>query len=87
MPTANVTSPATDTFVTGSVVAARLSRASLEGLDPVLWPLLAGQQFFVKLADGGWHPQGCRLGLCECFEYSELLAPVARGSSARVAAV
>lgn len=87
MPIAPTTSPATDTFVTGSVVAARLARASVESLDPVLWPLLTGQQFFVKLADGRWHPQGCQMGLCECFEYGELLAPVARGASARMAAV
>jgi hypothetical protein len=85
MPTASASSPATDTFVTGSVVAARLSRASVENLDPVLWPLLKGQQFFVKHADGRWHPQGCQLGLCECFEYTDLLGPVARGTSARPA--
>lgn len=85
MRTATVSSPATDPFGIGSVVAARLSRSSLEGLDPVLWPLLAGQQFFVKLADGGWHPQGCQLGLYECFEYSELLGAVPRGSSTRPA--
>ena len=73
------TAIATDTFITGSVVAAKLARETLEAFDPVLRPLLAGQQFFVKLADGRWHPQGCQLGLCQCFEFSELLAPVARG--------
>jgi hypothetical protein len=73
------TAIATDPFVTGSVVAAKLARESLEGFDPVLRSLLAGQQFFVKLADGRWHPQGCQLGLRQCFAFSELLAPVARG--------
>jgi hypothetical protein len=76
---------AMDTFTTGSIVAAKLARETLEGFDPVLRPLLAGQQFFVKLADGRWHPQGCQMGLCQCFEFSELLGPVARGSSARAA--
>jgi hypothetical protein len=74
MPTAT----AKDSFATGSVVAARLARETLESFDPVLRPLLAGQQFFVKLADGRWHPQGCQLGLCQCFDYSQLLAPVQR---------
>ena len=69
MPTAIVT----DTFITGSVVAAKLARETLEAFDPVLRPLLAGQQFFVKLADGRWKPQGCQLGLgCCCFEFSDL---------------
>ncbi len=68
-----------DSFATGSIVVARLARATLEGVDPVLRSLLGGQQFFVKLADGRWHPQGCQLGLCQCFEYRELEAPVARG--------
>jgi hypothetical protein len=72
---------AMDTFTTGSIVAAKLARETLEGFDPVLRPLLAGQQFFVKLADGRWHPQGCQMGLCQCFEFSELLGPVARGSA------
>jgi hypothetical protein len=75
MPTAT----ATDTFTTGSVVAAKLARETLASCDPVVRPLLAGQQFFVKLADGRWHPQGCQLGLCQCFEFNELLSPVARG--------
>jgi hypothetical protein len=73
------TASALDTFVTGSIVAARLARETLESFDPVLRPLLAGQQFFVKLADGGWHPQGCQLGLCRCFEFADLQAPVQRG--------
>lgn len=70
---------ATDTFVTGSVVAAKLARETLETFDPVLRPLLSGQQFFVKLADGRWHPQGCQLGLCQCFDFSQLLGAVHRG--------
>lgn len=76
---------ALDTYVTGSVVAATLARETLESFDPVLRPLLSGQQFFVKLSDGRWHPQGCRMGLCECFDFSDLLGPVARGVVHRVA--
>jgi hypothetical protein len=67
---------ATDTFVTGSVVAASLAPQAFDGFDPVLRRLLAGQQFFVKLADGRWRPQGCQLGLgCRCFEFSDLRDP------------
>jgi hypothetical protein len=76
---------ATDPFATGSVVAAKLARETLEGFDPVLRPLLTGQQFFVKLADGRWHPQGCQLGLRRCFDFCELLTPVARGNTPRAA--
>lgn len=76
---------ALDPYVTGSVVAARLSQATLEGFDPVMRPLLTGQQFFIKLADGRWHPQGCQMGLCQCFDFSELLAPVERGFERRAA--
>jgi hypothetical protein len=70
---------APDPYTTGSVVAAKLARETVESFDPVLRPLLAGQQFFVKLADGRWHPQGCQLGLCQCFDFSDLLAPVHHG--------
>ena len=76
---------ATDSYATGSVVAAKLARETLEGFDPVLRPLLTGQQFFVKHGDGRWHPQGCQLGLCQCFAFSELLGPVARGFAPRAA--
>lgn len=69
--------PATDTYVPGSVVAASLAPQAVSGFDPVLRRLLAGQQFFVKQADGRWRPQGCMLGLgCRCFEFSELKDPV-----------
>ena len=69
-----------DTFVTGSVVAASLQPGATDCFDPVLRRLLAGQQFFGKLADGRWRPQGCQLGLgCQCFQFSDLLEPVARG--------
>lgn len=69
-----------DTFTTGSVVAAALVPQAMERFDPVLRRLLAGPQFFVKLADGSWRPQGCQLGLgCHCFHFSELLEPVGRG--------
>ena len=67
---------ATDTYVTGSVVAASLTPQACDGFDPVLRRLLAGPQFFVKQADGRWRPQGCQLGLgCRCFEFSELRDP------------
>ena len=70
---------AIDTYVTGSVVAASLVPQAMDSFDPVLRRLLAGQQFFVKLADGRWRPQGCQLGLgCCCFSFSDLQAPVAR---------
>jgi len=70
---------ATDTFVTGSVVAASLAPQAVGMFDPVLRRLLAGQQFFVKLADGRWTPQGCQLGLgCRCFEFADLQHPVER---------
>ena len=69
-------SPATDLYVTGSVVAASLAPQAADGFDPVLRRLLAGQQFFVKLADGRWRPQGCQLGLGCCgFEFSDLRDP------------
>ena len=68
---------ATDTFVTGSVVAASLTPQAVDSFEPVLRRLLAGQQFFVKLADGRWKPQGCQLGLgCHCFEFSDLRDPI-----------
>jgi hypothetical protein len=70
---------ATDTYVTGSVVAASLDPLAVDTFDPVLRRLLAGQQFFVKLADGRWKPQGCQLGLgCHCFEFADLQHPVQR---------
>ena len=70
---------ATDTFVTGSVVAASLAPQAVDMFDPVLRRLLAGQQFFVKLADGRWKPQGCQLGLgCLCVEFADLQHPVER---------
>lgn len=69
---------ATDTFATGSVVAACLQPQAVDCFDPVLRRLLKGQQFFVKLADGRWKPQGCQLGMSCCFEFGDLLSPVAR---------
>jgi hypothetical protein len=69
---------ATDTYVTGSIVAASLMPKATDSFDPVLRRLLAGQQFFVKLADGRWCPQGCQFGLPCHFDFSDLLAPVAR---------
>jgi hypothetical protein len=67
-----------DTFVPGSVVAASLAPQAVTGFDPVLRRLLGGPQLFVKLADGHWRPQGCQLGLASCFNFEDLLAPVAR---------
>ncbi|HVE52316.1 MAG TPA: hypothetical protein VNB23_02905 [Ramlibacter sp.] len=69
---------ALDQYVTGSVVAASLAPQAVDGFDPVLRRLLKGQQFFVKLSDGRWRPQGCQLGLSCCFQYSDLLEPVQR---------
>ncbi|RYY92327.1 MAG: hypothetical protein EOO24_29310 [Comamonadaceae bacterium] len=69
---------ATDTFSTGSVVAAALSPQAADMFDPVLRRLLAGTQNFVKQADGRWRPCGCQLGLARCFDYADLMAPVAR---------
>ncbi|HEX7891992.1 MAG TPA: hypothetical protein VF522_21770 [Ramlibacter sp.] len=68
-----------DTFVPGNVVVAALLPQAVHSFDPVLRRLLAGQQFFVKLEDGRWRPQGCALGLgCCCFEFSDLQAPELR---------
>jgi hypothetical protein len=69
---------AIDIYVTGAVVAASLAPESVQGFDPVLRCLLRGQIEFVKMANGRWRPRGCQLGLARCFEFSELLAPVAR---------
>jgi hypothetical protein len=69
---------ASDTFVTGTVVAARLAPEMVDTFDPIMRRLLCGQQFFVKLADGRWCPQGCSLGLPAHFDFSDLLAPVPR---------
>lgn len=74
----SIMATATDTFVPGSIVAASLAPQATCSFDPVLRRLLAGQQFFVKLADGRWRPQGCALGLACCFEFSDLQAPVLR---------
>jgi len=70
---------ASDTFVTGTVVAATLAPDAVGSLDPVLRRLMCGKQFFVKLADGRWCPQGCQLGLPCHFDFSQLQAPVPRG--------
>lgn len=69
---------AIDNYVTGSIVAASLAPRAVEGFDPVLRRLLAGQIEFVKMANGRWRPQGCQLGMARCFEFGELLAPVPR---------
>jgi hypothetical protein len=68
----------TDTFATGSVVAASLEPQAVQRCDPWLRRLLRGPQFFVKMADGRWCPQGCQLGKACNFDFSDLLEPVAR---------
>jgi hypothetical protein len=68
----------TDTYAPGSVVAASLEPQAVQRCDPWLRRLLHGPQFFVKMADGRWRPQGCQLGKACCFDYSDLLEPVAR---------
>jgi hypothetical protein len=70
---------ATDTYVTGSVVAASLAPQAVDDCDPCLRRLLTGPQFFVKKADGRWCPQGCQLGMAACFEFSDLREAVLRG--------
>lgn len=70
---------ATDTFDTGSSVAASLDPQTFDRFDPVLRRLLAGTQVFIKQADGRWRPRGCQLGLARCFEFSELQHAVPRG--------
>ena len=69
---------ATDTYATGSVVAASLVPQVVDGCEPWLRALLTGPQFFVKQADGRWCPQGCQLGRACCFDFSELLNPQSR---------
>lgn len=69
---------AVDTYGTGAVVAASLAPEAVQGFDPVLRRLLAGQIEFVKMANGRWRPQGCQLGLARCFEFWELMAPIPR---------
>lgn len=68
----------TDTYVTGSVVAASLAPHAVDNCDPWLRALLTGPQFFVKQADGLWCPQGCQLGKACCFEFSDLRDPTSR---------
>lgn len=67
-----------DSFATGSTVKACLAPDTLDNFDPVLRRMLCGAQHFTKQADGRWRPQGCQLGLARCFEFSDLLLPVAR---------
>ena len=68
----------TDSFATGSTVKACLAPDTLVNFDPVLRRMLCGAQEFVKQADGRWRPQGCQLGMARCFEFSDLVLPVAR---------
>ena len=76
-----MTTVVSDPFSTGSVVAATLSPEVIDDFDPVLRRMLGGTQVFIKQADGRWKPRGCQLGLARCFEFTDLLAPVARATS------
>ena len=67
-----------DSFDAGSVVAARLTPGSLGQLEPVLRRLMAGQQLFVKQADGTYRPRGSELGLPRYFQFTDLQAPALR---------
>jgi hypothetical protein len=69
-----------DSFDPGSVVAAWLTPETLGQLEPVMRRMMAGQQLFVKQADGTYRPKGSPLGLARCFEFEELegLAPRTR---------
>jgi len=69
-----------DSFDAGSVVAAWLSPATLGQLEPVLRRLMAGQQLFVKQADGTYRPRGSELGLARYFEFADLQGPALRSS-------
>ncbi len=68
-----------DPFAPGSMVAAQLAPSVRASFDPVLRSLLSGTQVFTKQADGRWRPRGCQLGLARCFDFDDLLSPVARG--------
>lgn len=71
-------SHAIDNYITGSVIAASLDPQAVASFDPVLRRLLAGQIEFVKMANGLWRPQGCHFGLARCFDFGDLMGPVAR---------
>jgi hypothetical protein len=73
-----MSSPASDTYTPGSLVAASLAPHALEAFDPVLRRLLGGTQVFIKQQDGRWRPRGCQLGLAQCFDYADLQSPAAR---------
>ena len=67
-----------DSFDSGSVIAAWLSPSILGELEPVLRRLLAGQQLFVKQADGTYRPKGCQFGLAHSFDFADLHQPTLR---------
>jgi hypothetical protein len=69
-----------DSFDAGSVVAAWLNPSALGQLDPVLRRLMAGQQLFVKQADGTYRPKGSQLGLARRFEFADLREPALRAA-------
>ena len=64
-----------DSFDSGTVVAARLSPVTLGQLEPVLRRFLCGEQLFVKQRDGTYRPKGCQLGLARSFQFGELTQP------------
>lgn len=63
---------AQDSFDPGSVIAAWLTPGALGQMEPVMRRMMAGQQVFVKQADGTYRPKGSPLGLARCFEFQEL---------------
>ena len=69
-----------DSFDAGSVVAAWLSPSALGRLEPVLRRLMAGQQLFVKQADGTYCPKGSHLGLARRFDFADLREPALRSA-------
>jgi hypothetical protein len=69
-----------DSFDAGSLVAAWLAPHTLGQLEPILRRLLAGQQLFVKQADGSYRPKGFQLGLPRSFEFTDLQGPALRNA-------
>lgn len=71
-----------DSFDAGCVVAAWLAPSALGQLEPVLRRLMAGQQLFVKQADGSYRPKGSELGLARRFTFDDLQMPALRAFEA-----
>ncbi len=69
-----------DSFDAGTVVAAWLHPVALGQMEPVLRRLMAGQQLFVKQADGTYRPKGTELGLTRRFRFEDLRDPALRAA-------